>query len=166
MLEAEYVVVAEVPSTEGEGSGALDRKHATFCKAIKMYHLHVQKVKDTSETIVDATALTHYGGVPYEALYSGFFVHEAALQLYMCMFEAESGLALAAETKAANEALLVKKLATGFTSGVHTEGSSFLSGHRDYLALFSLVLGTWHLPHMGFCALHCKFPCKPLHRHR
>jgi hypothetical protein len=133
MLEAEYVIVAEVPSVEGKDSSleASGHKHATFCKAIKIYHLHVQRATDTSDPALDVTALTHYGGVPYEALYSGVFMHESVLQMYMCMFEADVGLALGAQTRAANEALLATKIAAGFTSGVSLHPSSFFKTQRE-----------------------------------
>ena len=109
------MLVAEVEADGGDAPGATQ---AALCSGIKTYHLHVQKVQQAaSNAFVDAAALTHYGGAPYEALYSGVFLDEGALRTYVSMFEAELGAPYADEVRAANEVALAHKVAAGFASG-------------------------------------------------
>lgn len=119
MVEAEFVVVAEMPSDVPTADGA--RLTTSFCLARKQYHLHVQATESKRDAVfINPEALTHYSNVPYEALYSGVFVEEAAMRMYISMFQAEVGPPYAPNTLKANRALLFNKVAHSFNAGAST----------------------------------------------
>jgi hypothetical protein len=118
VLEAEFVVVAEVAEQAAAESRLPSSLRPTFCSAIKTYHLHVQAVESvTDNAFINAAALTHYADVPYEALYSGVFLEEAAMRVYISMYHSEVGPPYTPSVRATNEELLVQKVLNSFKSG-------------------------------------------------
>jgi hypothetical protein len=115
VLEAEYVVIAEVPHMRDDGH-AQDILLPTFVSAVKAYHLHVQRgEKGSDNAFVSAEMLTHYADTPFEALYSGFFLEEAAMRTYVSMYDV--GQPYAQEVKVLNEQLLAGKVSESFKAG-------------------------------------------------
>lgn len=118
VLEAEFVLVAVVQEPDSAGGPEGAPAQAALVRGVKTYHLHVQKVQQAAaNAFVDAAALTHYGGVPYEALYSGVFLDEGALQSYISMYEAEVGPPYLEGVRVANEEVMAHRVVSSFTSG-------------------------------------------------
>ena len=115
VVEAEFVLVAEVPYSEGQAEAA-GSVLPTFVSAVKVYHLHVQRgEKGADNAFVNAELLTHYADTPFEALYCGFFLEEAAVRAYVSMYD--GGPAYAQEARQQNERVLAEKVTENFKVG-------------------------------------------------
>lgn len=117
VLEAEYVMVAEVPqhSNDSTSSGGLVPSFISGCKS---YHLHLHKVKSLSETsFAKPDELTHYADHPLQALFSGVFLEEASMRTYLGMYQG-SGSAYSQESVAQHQRLLAAKVVACFQEGV------------------------------------------------
>jgi hypothetical protein len=96
------VVVVEVP----QGS-----KHATcICQAFKEYFFHVQLTSSVHEaSFLDPKQLTHYCDPPFEAAFTGVFLHEAALRMYFSLFDSLEAHPFMAETLSRNKSRLLSR---------------------------------------------------------
>lgn len=77
------MVVAEIPQA--------NKRYATcVCQAYKEYFLHVQFTGPVSDaSFLGAKQLTHYCEPPYEAAFSGIFLHETAFRMYFSLYDSK-----------------------------------------------------------------------------
>lgn len=102
-VEASFVVVAEVPL------GSTDAA-TSVCQAFKEYFLHVQITSSVHEvSFLDPKKLTSYCDPPFEAAFTGIFLHEVALRMYFSLFHSRETGPLQADTISRNRRLLLSR---------------------------------------------------------
>lgn len=112
-VEASFVVVVDM----SQGT----KQNATYiCHAFKEYLLHVQFASSATEvSFLDPKKLTHYCDPPFEAAFTGVFLHESALRMYFSLFESEEADPFQAETVSRNASLVLGQARQEIYNGVH-----------------------------------------------